>query len=53
MALSKHLVIAPWLRRYWALMVAGLLVLFIAGGASMAHFARDRSAPPPVSAPPR
>jgi hypothetical protein len=45
-----------WLRRHWALVLAGLLVVFIAGGASMSRFARVRpppAAPPPVSAPAR
>jgi len=47
-------VVLPFLKRHWALLLAGLLVVFVAGGASVAHFARDRSVvPPPVSAPPR
>ncbi|HKA16465.1 MAG TPA: hypothetical protein VKH41_15690 [Myxococcota bacterium] len=46
--------ILSWLRRHWAIVLAGLLVLFVAGGASMARFARVPSpAPlPPVSLPP-
>jgi hypothetical protein len=45
--------IVPFVRRHWALMVAGLLVIFVAGGASVARFARNRAVPPPaVSAPP-
>ncbi len=44
--------ILPWLRHHWALVLAGLLVVLIAGGASVARFARDRAAEPPaVSAP--
>jgi hypothetical protein len=45
--------IVSWLRRHWALVLAGLLVVFVAGGASVARFARQRAAvsPPPVSAP--
>ena len=43
-----------FLRRYWALVLAGLLVLFVAGGASMSHLARVRAPAPAVStAPPR
>jgi len=46
--------IVPFLKRHWALVLAGLLVIFLAGGASVARFTRDRAvAPPPVSAPPR
>jgi hypothetical protein len=46
--------IVPFLRRHWALVLAGLLVIFLAGGASMARFTRDRAAAPPaVSSPPR
>jgi hypothetical protein len=46
--------ILSWLKRHWALVVAGLLVVFIAGGASMSRLSRSRAAPaapPPVSAP--
>ena len=52
---TEHTEQRSWLRRYWALVVAGLLVLFIAGGASMSHYVRVRAVPaaPPVSAPPR
>ena len=47
-------VIVPFLRRHWALVLAGVLVIFVAGGASVARFTRDRAAAPPaVSAPPR
>jgi len=42
--------ISSWLRRHWALALAGLLVVFIAGGVSMSRFAPDRAPPPPVSA---
>jgi hypothetical protein len=46
--------IVSWLRRHWALVLAGLLVLFVAGGASMAHFTPVRALPAPaVSAAPR
>jgi hypothetical protein len=45
--------VIPFLRRHWALVLAGLLVVFVAGGASVARFTRDRAAGPPVvSAPP-
>ena len=45
--------VIPFLRRHWALVLAGLLVVFLAGGASVARFNRDRGAQPPaVSAPP-
>ena len=40
-----------WLKRHWALVIAGLLVVFIAGGVSMSRLARDRAAPPNVSSP--
>ena len=45
--------IVPFVRRHWALVLAGLLVIFVAGGASVARFARDRASAPPVSAAPR
>ena len=46
--------VMSYVRRHWALLLAGLLVIFLAGGASVARFTRDRAAvPPPVSAPPR
>jgi hypothetical protein len=46
--------VLAFLRRHWALVLAGLLVVFLAGGASVARFTRDRAtAPPAVSAPPR
>jgi hypothetical protein len=45
--------VLPFVRRHWALVLAGLLVVFLAGGASVARFTRDRAADPPaVSAPP-
>jgi len=37
-----------WLRRHWALALAGLLVIFIAGGVSMSRLARDGVAAPPA-----
>jgi hypothetical protein len=42
-----------WLQRHWALVLAGLLVVFLAGGASVARFVRMRAAAPPpaVSSP--
>ncbi len=43
--------ILSWLRRHWALALAGLLVIFIAGGVSISRLAPDRAPPPPVSAP--
>jgi hypothetical protein len=45
--------IGSWLQRHWALVLAGLLVVFIAGGASMSRLVRNRPAtePPAVSAP--
>jgi hypothetical protein len=44
--------IVSWLRRHWALALAGLLVIFVAGGASMSRLARNRvAAPPAVSSP--
>jgi len=43
----------PWLRRYWAIVVAGLLVVFAAGGVSMARLAHRGAVLPAVSAPPR
>jgi hypothetical protein len=46
--------VIPFLKRHWALVLAGLLVVFVAGGASVARFTRDlASAPPAVSSPPR
>jgi hypothetical protein len=42
-----------WLRRYWAIVVAGLLVIFVAGSVSMARLAQRTAVPPAVSAPPR
>jgi hypothetical protein len=35
--------IVLFVRRHWALVVAGLLVIFVAGGASVARFARNRA----------
>ncbi len=35
--------VVSWLRRHWALVLAGLLVLFVAGGASVARLARVRA----------
>jgi len=44
--------VIPFLKRHWALVLAGLLVVFVAGGASVARFTRDRAAAPPaVSSP--
>jgi hypothetical protein len=40
--------ILSWLRRHWALALAGLLVIFLAGGVSVSRLARDRAAAPPV-----
>ena len=45
--------VLPFLRRHWALVLAGLLVVFIAGGASVARFTRDRADAPAVSSAPR
>ena len=46
--------VVDFVRRHWALVLAGLLVIFLAGGASVARFTRDRApGPPAVSAPPR
>jgi type II secretion system protein C len=36
----------PWLARYRALVLAGLLVLFVTGSASISHFARRPAAAP-------
>ena len=38
--------ILSWLKRYWALVVAGILVVFLAGGASMSRLVRDHGAAP-------
>jgi len=49
--------ISAWVWRHWALVLAGLLVVFIAGGVSMTHLTRERvpgpggGEPPAVSAP--
>jgi hypothetical protein len=37
-----------WLRRHWALLLAGLLVIFVAGGVSISRLVLDR---PAVSTP--
>jgi hypothetical protein len=41
-------VVLSWLRRHWALALAGLLVIFIAGGVSMSRLAPERVAAPPA-----
>jgi len=40
--------ILGWLRRHWALALGGLLVVFVAGGASVSRLARVRAAEPPA-----
>ena len=45
--------VVPFLKRHWALVLAGLLVVFVAGGASVARFTRDLAGPPAVSSPSR
>jgi hypothetical protein len=46
--------VLSFVKRHWALVLAGALVVFLAGGASVARLTRDRAhAPPAVSAPPR
>jgi hypothetical protein len=47
------LAILSWVKRHWALVLAGLLVVFLAGGASVARFTRDRAAEPPAVSAPR
>jgi hypothetical protein len=42
--------VLSWLRRHWALALAGLLIISVAGSASMSRLARHRAAPP-ISAP--
>jgi hypothetical protein len=40
--------ILSWLRRHWALVLAGLLVIFVAGGVSVSRLAPQRVAAPPA-----